>query len=256
MITEYHRPEKLEDALALLGRSAPLTVPLAGGMALDRSQPGALAVVDLQALGLNTSHKRGNFVDLGAMVTLQGLLEQVQTGKLAASGMAKTLASVIEREATYNLRQAGTVVGALVSADGRSPLAAALLALDAVLLLLPGDEKINLGNLLPLRAQLLRGRMITQVTLPLNVRLSYEYVARTPADLPIVCSALATWPSGRTRLVLGGFGAAPTLAFDGMETQGLETAARSAYSQAGDVWASAEYRREMAALLAKRCLEG
>jgi hypothetical protein len=79
------------------------------------------------------------------------------------------------------------------------------------------------------------------------VRLAYEYVARTPADWPLVCAGVAAWPSGRTRVALGGFGEAPWLAMDGPTAHGAEFAAADAYSQAGDAWATAEYRREMAA---------
>ena len=255
MIIEYHRPETLQDALALLARSEPVTMPLAGGTALDRSSAQQLAVVDLQALKLDAIRLRRNFLDLGAMLKLQSLLEKVQKPDFSAVGLAAALAKAIEHEATYNLRQAGTVAGTLVAASGRSPFATALLALDAELTLQPGDETVALGNLLPFRSERLRGKLITQVTLPGNVSLAYEYVARTPADLPIVCAALASWPSGRVRLALGGYGSAPTLAFDGTEAGGIETAAQSAYSQAGDEWASAEYRREIAAVLAARCLE-
>jgi CO/xanthine dehydrogenase FAD-binding subunit len=92
------------------------------------------------------------------------------------------------------------------------------------------------------------------VTVPSNVRLAYEVVARTPADLPIVCAALARWPSGRVRLALGGFGSAPLLALDGPEASGIDQVARDAYSHAGDQWATAEYRQEAAAVLARRCL--
>jgi len=73
-------------------------------------------------------------------------------------------------------------------------------------------------------------------------------------DQPIVCTALARWPSGRTRLALGGTGATPILAMDGPESEGVQTAAQSAYAQAGDEWASAEYRRDIAGVLAQRCL--
>jgi len=162
---------------------------------------------------------------------------------------------VVGHEATYNLRQVASVAGTLVAADGRSPFATLLLALDAALTLQPGDEQVGLGDLLPLRGERLEGRLITQVTIPSNVRMAYEYVARTPADRPIVCAAVIQWPSGRTRLALGGYGAAPVLAFDGTESEGLETAARSAYSQAGDEWASAAYRQEIAGILAARCLK-
>jgi CO/xanthine dehydrogenase FAD-binding subunit len=54
---------------------------------------------------------------------------------------------------------------------------------------------------------------------------------------------------------LGGFGDAPRLAFDGEEPAGLQTAAQNAYSMAEDEWASAEYRQEIAGVLARRCLE-
>jgi CO/xanthine dehydrogenase FAD-binding subunit len=147
-----------------------------------------------------------------------------------------------------------------------------LLALDTRLVLLPGwqaapgsaeeeteatgEGEISLGDFLPLRTERLRGRLITHLLLPLNARLEIEYVARTPADLPIVCVAVARWPSGRTRLALGGFGQAPVLALDGPEPGGAESAAQNAFAQAGDAWAGAEYRREMAAVLARRCIEG
>jgi CO/xanthine dehydrogenase FAD-binding subunit len=130
-----------------------------------------------------------------------------------------------------------------------------MLALDAVLTLEPGGQQIGLGDLLPLRAERLRQRLITQVSLSSNVKVGYEYVARSPSDRPIVCAAVAVWPSERTRVALGGYGTGPALVFDGTEAQGVETAARSAYTQAGDEWASAEYRQEMAGILAVRALQ-
>ena len=111
----------------------------------------------------------------------------------------------------------------------------------------------NLGDFLPLRN--LEGSLITSITLPLNAKLAFEYVSRTPADKPIVCVALAQWNSGRTRLALGGYGKSPMLAMDGTEAEGIETAARNAFHEATDEWASAEYRVDVAATLAKRCLE-
>ncbi len=80
-------------------------------------------------------------------------------------------------------------------------------------------------------------------------------VARTPADKPIVCAALAQWTSGRTRLALGGYGKAPTLAMDGTESDGIDSAAQNAFHEASDEWASAEYRMDVAITLSKRCLE-
>jgi putative selenate reductase FAD-binding subunit len=249
MIIEYHRPNSIDEALALLARTYLVSAPLAGGTALNRPNPLPIAAVDLQSLGLNGLQARGNYLELGATLTLQSLLE--------ARSLPPALGKAILHEATHNLRQAATVAGTLVAAGSRSPFTTAMLALDASLSLLPDDDSpLALGDLLPVRVERLRGRLITLVTIPLNVRLSYEYVARSPADQPIVCVAAAAWPSGRTRVSLGGYGAAPVLAFDGSEANGAEIAAQSAYSQAEDEWASAEYRMEMAGILTRRCLQG
>jgi CO/xanthine dehydrogenase FAD-binding subunit len=251
MIVEYHRPESIEEALRLLKREAPRTLPMGGGTVLNRPSPDPLAVVDLQSLGLDGIEQRGKDLLVVAAATLQSLLD--------TPGLSSALVRAIQHEATYNLRQAASVAGTIVAADGRSPLVAVLLALDSSLELASSSserEVMGIGDLLPLRGERLQGRLITGVILPLNARLAYEYVARTPADLPIVCAAVAQWPSGRTRLALGGFGAAPQLALDGPEPAGAEQAARDAYSQAGDEWASAEYRGEMAAVLTRRCLQG
>jgi CO/xanthine dehydrogenase FAD-binding subunit len=249
MIIEYHRPQTLDEALSLLARSGVKTLPLGGGTLLNRPSQERFAVVDLQALGLNRHEQRGNTLVLGATLTLQALLEN--------PGLPPALEAAIRHEAGYNLRQVATLAGTLVSADGRSPFATALLALDAVLELqrvATPSEWVSLGDFLPMRGERLSGRLVTAVTLPSNTRLAYESVARTPLDLPIVCAALARWPSGRTRLALGGFGDAPALALDGPEPGGLEIAARAAYSHAGDEWASAEYRQDVAGTLAQRCL--
>jgi CO/xanthine dehydrogenase FAD-binding subunit len=114
---------------------------------------------------------------------------------------------------------------------------------------------LGIGEFLPLRSEKIQGKLITTISVPLNVKLAFEYVSRTPADKPIVCAALVQWNSGRTRLVLGGYGKSPILAMDGTEAEGLETAGRNAFYEANDEWASAEYRMDVAGTLAKRCLE-
>jgi len=247
MIIEYHRPETLQLALELLQRPGVKTVPLGGGTVLGQPSDETLAVVDLQALGLNAIRQKGNLLEIGATATLQQLLD--------CPGIYPDLEKAIRLEATYNTRQVATVAGALVAADGRSPLGTALLALGARLVLQPDDEAANLGDLFPLRAEKLPGRLITQIVIPSNLELACEYVARTPADLPIVCVAVAQWPSGRTRVALGGFGNSPFLAMDGPRPEGAEIAARDAYHEAGDQWASAAYRSDVAGILTRRCIE-
>ncbi len=254
MFSEYHRPKTIEEALALLGRTEPLTLPLAGGTALN-ARPrlatlpqGPFAVVDLQDLGLDGWKPQGNFLTLGAMVRLQRLLEEGQ------EIVPQALLQAVQLEANYTLRHQATVAGSLVAADGRSPFALAMMALDANLTLLPHEESLRLGDLYPLRWEQLRGRLITTITIPLQARLVLETVGRTPLDRPLVAVAVARWPSGRTRVVVGGWGDAPRLALDGPEADGAEAAARNAAYDAEDHLASAEYRREVAAILTRRCL--
>lgn len=247
MIIEYHRPESLENALELLARPEMMTRPMGGGTKIINSRKESYAVVDLQLLGLNKIHDRGNVTDFGAQVTLQKMLEHPT--------LPSIIRQVIRHEATYNLRQVATVAGTLVSADGRSPFATTLLAIDAQLTLIcNGETTESLGNYFPQRPTKAHGYLITNIKISKQVRIAYEFVARTPADRPIVCVAVCRWSSGRTRVALGGYGSMPALAFDGTESHGIDVAAKNAYSFAEDEWASAEYRKEIASILAARCL--
>ncbi len=182
--------------------------------------------------------------------------------------------SALKLEAPLNIRNSATVAGTLVACDGRSTFASVLLALDAKVEIHSIDKlemmkmeaesrapqhtvtSLGIGEFLPLRSENLQGKLITSITIPINVKLAFEYVSKTPADKPIVCAAVAQWNSGRTRLVLGGYGKSPMLAMDGTESEGVETAAKNAFHEATDEYASAEYRMDVAATLAKRCLEG
>ena len=249
MITDYLRPQSIEQAIDLL--SNPDFYPLGGGTLLTQKSDDSFAVVDLQELGLNKIHKVGEKLEIGATVTLSLLLESPH--------ILPALATVLQREGPVNLRNSATVAGSLVSCDGRSTFSVAMLSMDAKLIFTSGVESVTLGNYLPMRLSVgsvhpsLPGKLITKIVIPHNVRFAFETVARTPGDKPIVCAALTRWPSGRTRLALGGYSTAPILALDGNEPGGFEAAARNAYAGASDEWASAEYRSEIAAVLAMRC---
>jgi CO/xanthine dehydrogenase FAD-binding subunit len=247
MITTYHRPKTLDEALALL--TQPNTFPLGGGTLLSQPTVDPVQVVDLQSLGLDSLLKKGNELEIGATCSLQSLLE--------SEHCPKALKTAIKLEAPINIRNSATVAGTLFSSDGRSPFATSLLAMDAKLEQAIFDKsKIeyrvsNIGEFLPLRPT----NLITKITIPLNTKFAFEFVSKTPADKPIVAAVLSQWNSGRTRLALCGYGKSPMLAMDGTESEGLDAAARNAYHEANDEWASAEYRMDVASTLAKRCLE-
>jgi CO/xanthine dehydrogenase FAD-binding subunit len=255
MILEYHRPKTLDEALTLLSRKQPLTRPLAGGTAIHSLHRDDFAVVDLQDLGLDTIELPGKSLDLGAMLTLQRFLTALDSLSLTGVNLASALEDAIRHEATLNIRNAATLGGTLAAASGRSPLATALLACDCELLVEPGSQRVALGDWLLKRSEQSASSLIVEVRLPTQISLAYAAVARTQADFPIVCAAVAGWPAGRRRIALGGYGPAPSLVIDGTESSGAGQAAQSAYLTAGDEWASAEYRSEIARVLVERCIQ-
>jgi CO/xanthine dehydrogenase FAD-binding subunit len=251
MITEYHRPKTLDEALELL--SQPGTVPLGGGTLLSKGEADSAQVIDLQLLGLNSLTKSGNNLELGATLTLQSLLE--------SEHCPAALKPALKLEAPLNIRNSATVAGTLVACDGRSTFASVLLATDGKIIVnskQSSEETINIGDFLPLREQV-RGKLITKIVLPANIKLAFEYVSKAPSDKPLVCAAVAQWNSGRTRLALGGYGKSPMLGMDGASSsddliRSAQAAAKNTFHEANDEWASAEYRMDVAATLAKRCL--
>lgn len=246
MILEYHRPETLEAALQLLSRPEPITFPMGGGSVLSRPGSASYAVVDLQALGLNEIKQDGNTVQIGAAATLQAVA--------SSNPLPTDVREAAHRELSQNLRRVGTLAGTLAVSDGRSLLTALLLAMDARLTWEPGTTDSSLGEWLPLRGERRPGLLITRIAVSSQLKTAYEAVSRSPADLPLVLVAAVRWPSGRTRIAIGGFGAVPRLAMDGTEAAGAAEAVRSAFSQAADERASAAYRVETGAVLAERCL--
>jgi CO/xanthine dehydrogenase FAD-binding subunit len=242
MITTYHRPQTLDEALTLL--TQPNTVPLGGGTLLSRATTDSVSVVDLQRLSLDSLRVNGSEFVIGATCPLQSLLE--------ADECPASLKTALKLEAPLNVRNTASVAGTIVACDGRSPFVTMLLAMDAKVTVISRQSAvISVGEYVLTRPK----GLITEITLPLNVKSSFQFVSKTPADKPIVGAALAQWNSGRTRLTLGGYGKTPLLALDGTEADGIQEAAMNAYHEADDEWASADYRMDVAAVLAKRCLE-
>lgn len=248
MITEYHRPETLEEALALLSRPTPKTVPLGGGSHLSRNSVGEVAVVDLQKLGLNYIHSSNNFLEIGACTPLQSVMENPH--------VPLQLREMLRIGIGANCRRQATIAGSVVTDDGRSGFLAGLLALNTQLVWLPDDREVLLGDYLALRETWQEGRVIREMKVPANVNLAVEGVARSPADRPLLCVAVGRWVSGRTRVVLGGFGKAPILAMDGPEAVGAELAVKDALLYSDDEWASAEYRMAVGTQLVKKLIAG
>jgi xanthine dehydrogenase iron-sulfur cluster and FAD-binding subunit A len=213
MILEYHRPQTVEDAVKLLSRNQPLTIPLAGGSTIHQ-QSEDVAVVDLQNLGLNQIQLRSEMADLGSMVTFQQLMEWEDAPCI--------LVESAHRGSTYNLRNQITIGGAIASSSTFSPVVAALLALDARMTWQPGDVTLNLGEWLPIREAHKSGNLISSINVPLNIITAMEIISRTPEDSPQIIACGCKWPSGRTRIVTMLKDHSPVLMSDGRDVSGVE----------------------------------
>jgi CO/xanthine dehydrogenase FAD-binding subunit len=157
--------------------------------------------------------------------------------------------------------QQATLAGVLVGSDGHSAISAALLALDAQVQL-AGQEQdldLDLGNLLHSRTYFgelaaLPGRLVTGLRINSESDLFIEVDLQTGHLRPQVILAAARWASGRTRLVVGGWGRSVRLALDAPEAGGLAPALASALAEAGDDLASPAARQAAAACLADRAV--
>lgn len=253
----YYRPKSIEEALQLL--SQPDTVILGGGTKLLAEDVAATAVVDLQALGLNQLRFEADNLYLGAMVRLVDWAAFLAENNTPQSP-ADLLQKAIHQSGPNTYRNAATAGGSVAARMPDSELLAALLVLEAELLLqLQEPAWVLLVDYLA--AEERPKGLITELRLPWqNGWGASERVARTPADYPIV-SITAWQPAGQSpRLAATGIDERPVrlaeseaLLAAGKSEQAIEAAAART-RHPGDFRGSADYRAEMTAVLTRRVL--
>jgi len=266
ILNEFHKPADLPAALALLKRRSPRTIPLAGGTWVNPrigKEIMAEAVVDLSGLGLDQIERDGGTLRLGAMATLAAVTESEDCRSLANGILAQTA----RRDGTVNVRNAATVGGTVVVAPVDSEFILALLALGAEVSVYSGEMAAwplhrFLADPVPSagsgQATPLNGGLVTRVQIPLPARAAsgLARVTRTPADHPIV-AAVAVVAGGAGRIALGGVAPRPLLIeFDRPEAAEEALAQAIAAAEAyADFRGTADYRRAMGAVMARRALE-
>jgi CO/xanthine dehydrogenase FAD-binding subunit len=208
-IAAYHRPMRLEDAVALLAEDGRTII--AGGTDLlvnPRYLVGISEVVDIAGLGLDYLIAEDGLLRIGAGATMRTVakspLVQTLADGILASGAAVCGSPNIRNMATL----AGNVASALPSADTPPPL----LALDALVVLAGRDHagKVQMRTV-PLDqffvgpARTVRNHeLIVELRIPLPswqstedshakmvVRGGYYKIGRTAEDIAIVNAAAA-----------------------------------------------------------------
>lgn len=243
---KYFRPKSLEEARKLLASG----LALGGGTTITPHRHNLTAVVDLQDLGLTDLQSSRGTVTVGASCSLQQLIE-------AEGTVSADLAAVCRREAAWNLRNMATLAGSVLACDGRSPLVTALLAVGARLTFAGGEGSVLLDELLD-RRPLAPGTLVTALLWKSAARVTYDQVARTPADRPIVAAAVGRPDAKSVRVVLAGFGDRPIRvrkaerALNAGDPAAAARAASEAFVAAEDRLASAAYRAHVAGVLVRR----
>ena len=238
----YHRPTNLSEALDLLSRPGIHTAVVAGGTHIIAHMPETVdEVIDLQGLGLNNIGFTKQGLILGATTTLQALVDNDQIPKL--------LRETAKHEGPNTLRQAATLGGLIAGPDKESELLAALLVCDAEVHIQSkqGLKKAALSNILRDLSTALDGGIITEIELSTLGQTASDRVARTPADRPIVAAVARRGTDEKIRLALCGVDTVPILVNPDHDV-------KAAVNPPQDFRGSTEYRRQMAATLARRVI--
>lgn len=254
-ISEYHQPPNLTEALALLGRSDPVTRPLAGGTHYRRRGSWPQAVVDLSALKLDGIVQGENAWVIGATTTLEQLA--------AAEGLPTAVRRAALRQAPRNSRQRGTIGGMIATRDSGT-LLVSLLALDARLMIEPNSRLVPLQDYVQEPEE--SGHLITAVFLPIGRACAFEEICRTPSDAPILVVAVGVQVTARelrSVVVAAGGADQPVAIVPGAgqlrqaEVAEEIAALGAAMAQApwrDDARGTAEYRRAMTPILLGRAM--
>jgi CO/xanthine dehydrogenase FAD-binding subunit len=238
----YHRPKTINEALELLARPTARSIIVAGGTYIvPRIGDITNEVVDLQEMGLTSITADALNMEIGAMVTLQMLVDHPKTPAI--------LRDAAHREGPNTFRNAGTVGGAMVAPNKESEFVAALLVSGAQVTIqtLNGAKSLTLSEMLKDIPSALAGGIITAVTVEIGGQAAADRVARTPADSPIVAAVARQGQDGVLRLALCGVANTPVLVDPRSDI-------KAAVNPKADFRGSTEYRRQLAATLSRRVL--
>ncbi len=251
----YERASDLEHALVLLGE--PEAKALAGGhsllplMKLRVARPSL--VVDISTLPLRGLEARDGALHIGPLTTWAELASAPELARPALAGIAECARGIGDLQ----VRNRGTIGGSLAHADPASDMPAVLLALEARLRLRsPGGERaLPVAELFrgPFLTALEHGELITDVVVPVPAAGSgsaYVSVEHPASGFAIAGAAALAGPAGEI-LAMTGIARVPFLL---RGEDDLAEALRDA-DVFGDRFASAEYRRHVAATCARRAAE-
>ncbi len=271
----FFQPTNVREALSLLRKVGNRGRVVAGATDLvlqaDRS---TRFLIDVTRLGLNYIRGNSRGCTIGATATMAEL-EHSPVVRAVASGILAKAASTC---GSIQNRNMATVGGNLANASPAADTAVVLLALDAEVLAATSRQKRKVGLAEfwagPHRT-VLNGALLLEVVIPAlprggRVGWSFQKLGRTETDISLVNAAAGLQFDARSRikwarLALGAVGpkplrakAAEALLPGSLLSEDLLArvgeAVMNDVSPVSDSRASADYRREMSGVLARRAL--
>ena len=274
----YVAPRSLDEALQLLKQHGENAKLLAGGHSLLPAMKLRLAspetLIDLGTVpGLSGVRREGDRLVIGAS-TVHADVGSSDLVRKHFPGLIDA-ASVI---GDVQVRNCGTIGGSVAHADPAADFPVILTALNASFVLQSsgGNRTISADEFFTdyFTTAMTPNEILTEILLPLppaNSGSAYHKLAH-PASGYVVVSAgvmIARQQSGScasARIAVGGLGSGPIRAvaseieLQGKALNGLNIAAAAAKAAEGtdaddDIYASADYKRHMATVLAQRAIE-
>ena len=274
---KYLRPKNLEEALKLLDEYGEEAKLLAGGTDLIvKMKDGVVKpkyVIDLSHLEELRFISKGNgVIKIGALTTLR----EIETSPIIRE-YVHVLSDAVEKMASWQIRNLGTIGGNLCNASPAADTAPPLLVLEAKLKLTSseGERIVPIDQFFtgPGETVLRSNELLTEIQIPTTLKNSgsafLKLGRRAAYTLSIVSVAALVTVEDRVfrdvRIALGSVAPTPIRArktedkFRGLPATEEVIKENCSYvvediSPISDVRASAEYRREMSIVLTKRAL--
>ena len=273
---EYYRASSVVEALALMQQHGEDAKVLAGGHSLVPAMKLRLAtpekVIDIGGIGgLKGIQDRGDHLAIGALTT-HWQLESSDVVQQKAPALSQAAGAIGD----VQVRNRGTIGGALAHADPAADYPGAVLALNATLVIRGsgGERAVAVADFFTglWETAVQDGELLTEIRIPTdaaNANSCYLKFPQPASRYPYVgCAVAMTTSGGACSDVRVGFSGVGESAFrdsgveNAMRGQAVnEASAKSAGDQAAngrsvlsDWSVSEEYRRAMAKVFAKRAL--
>ena len=277
---DYYAPTTRDEALELLGQHGYDAKVLAGGQSLMPMMNLRLArpavVVDINRVeGLSGISSDDGGTTIGAMARQRQIERSAEVAE-----RFPVISAAIPHIAHFQIRNRGTIGGSLAHSDPAAEIPALCLALDAEITAASGSGERTIAasdfSLGLLTTALEPEELLTQVRLPAldgegEWRWGFREVCRRDGDFALAGAiALLRVDSGNVcqeaRIAMFGVGDGPIRASEAeaslvgravdAEARAAAAALVSAAVEPGaDIHASAEYRKEVSGVMARRALE-